>query len=107
MRLMGMSVIQILELDYYIANGKRPDGSMVTDKWVEQQLVDCLAEIRALGEQLQNLEAITFNIAGLEYTAKRIVRSWKKGVDLAPLVEDLRDNLKLCNPKASSKTPPK
>lgn len=101
--MMSMTKEQMSAIKCFLATGKMLDGSMVTDKWVEEQIRSCVTEIETLGQQLNDVEAILDDNADLELASKRVVRAWKKQADLTPHLKVLSEALK---PAAKTETLP-
>jgi len=77
--------IQLVEIEEYVKTGKRPDGSQVTDAWIDESMKFLVEEIRPTLDAWNEVADERGLDIDIVIAAGKLYRAWKKGVRGAAL----------------------
>lgn len=94
MKLRVLTEDELKAIEYFIETGKKKDGSLVTDNWVEFSLTKALQEIQELREAGENHWETALHFQRPAEAARAVYRAWKHGEDLTEAMTALGKALK-------------
>lgn len=77
------------EIEHFLETGKRLEDVRVTDQWVEERLLRCLQEIRALEDTVDVHWQTVRKLTNVNSAAFQVWKTFKQGGDLAEAMAEL------------------
>ena len=74
------NTIRLVEIEHYVETGNRPDDLPVTDEWIDESIRFLAGEMRPTIDAWGEIADENGDLILISLQAKKLYRSWKKGV---------------------------